>query len=269
MFNLDLFFKLCLIEINKFNTNIDKNRYKIKYSNEYYLKMIYFMFNDVNNWKFLKELKIYNSNYKYHYKTIYNKFREWSNKNVFKNAFYNFYFKLNTNLLLIDASSINNKYGNENVTINPEFKKKKITKLSFITNKNGFIYSVLPFDIKNKYNKYSTSVHDVKMINSSLNEIKNINNNSKYFTLIGDKAYKTKDLLKLNNKVVKIITPDKKNTKNKINKFKEKKLKLRIKIENIINNIKKYERVKTRKERKINYYMSWVYISCLINNLKC
>ena len=60
------------------------------------------------------------------------------------------------------------------------------------------------------------------MINRSLNEIKNINNNSKYFTLIGDKAYKTKDLLKLNNKVVKIITPDKKNTKNKINKFKEK-----------------------------------------------
>ncbi len=57
MFNLDLFFKLCLIEINKLNTYIDRNRYKIKYSNEYYLKMIYFMFNDIINCKFLKRIK--------------------------------------------------------------------------------------------------------------------------------------------------------------------------------------------------------------------
>ena len=86
---------------------------------------------------------------------------------------------------------------------------------------------------------------------------------------MGDKAYKCKDIIKLNNKIVKIITPDKTNSTNKNNKFKEKKLKLRIKVENIINNVKMNERVKTRKEKNINYYMSWIYISCLINNLKC
>lgn len=269
MFDLNLFFNLCLIEINKININIDRNRYKVKYSNEYFLKMIFYMYNNVNQWSFLSELKSYNSNCKYHYKTIYNKFRKWSNNNVFKNAFYNYYFKSGSNLLLIDASSINNKYGVENTTLNPELKKKKITKLSFIANKRGFIYSVIPFDIKNKYKKYSTSVHDVKMIKRSLDEIKYINNKSKYFVLLGDKAYKCKDKIKLNNKIVKIITPDKINSVNKNNKFKEKKLKLRIKVENIINNVKMNERVKTRKEKNINYYMSWIYISCLINNLKC
>jgi len=260
MFDLNLFFNLCLVEINKVNINIDKNRYKTKYSNEYYLKMIFYMYNDVNHWSFLTELKSYNNKYKYHYKTIYNKFRDWSNKNVFKTG---------TNLLLIDATTINNKYGSENITLNPELKKKKVSKLSIITNKKGFIYSVIPFDIKNKYQQYSTSVHDVKMITKSLNEIKHIDNKSKYFVLLGDKAYKCKDQIKINNKIVKIITPDKSNSINKNNIFKKKKLKLRIKVENVINNIKNSERVKTRKERKINYYMTWIYISCLINNLKC
>ena len=37
--------------------------------------------------------------------------------------------------------------------------------------------------------------------------------------------------------------------------------------ENVINKIKLYERVKTRKDRNINTYISWVYISGLINNL--
>ena len=214
------------------------------------------MYNNINQWSFLSELKSYNSNSKYHYKTIYNKFREWSNKNIFKNAFYNYYFKPSTNLLLIDATSINNKYGSENITLNPELKKKKITKLSFTVNKKGFIYSVLPFDIKNKYKNYSTSVHDVKMIKGSLDEIKYINNKSKYFVLLGDKAYKCNNIIKLNKKIVKIITPNKSNAINKNSAFKEKKLNLRIKVENVINNVKMNERIKTRKERKINYYMS-------------
>ena len=139
--------------------------------------------------------------------------------------------------------SINNKYGSENVVINVEYKKKKITKLSLITNKNGFIYSVIPFDIKNQYKNYSTSIHDVKMIEKNINDIQNINNNSKYYNLLADKAYKTQDKYKLKNTNLIIITPDKSNTINKNSKFKNKKLKQRIKIENVNCFIKKYERV--------------------------
>ena len=191
-----------------------------------------------------------------------------SKKKVFYNAFYNYNFKQNTNLLLIDATSINNKYGSEYTVINPEYKKKKITKLSVVSNKNNFIHTVDVFDLKSKYNNYNTSIHDVKMINKSLKKVA-IQNKSKYFFLLGDKAYKTKDTIKLNDKNVKIITPNKSNSLIKNSNYKDKKLKKRIRIENAINNIKRNERVKTRKDRNIVTYMSWVYISCLINNLKC
>jgi hypothetical protein len=260
--------ELYLIEIDKLNQKIDKNRYNTKYTDLYYLTLILYILNDINNWSFLSKLKEYNSNFKYHYKTVYNKFLYWTKNNVFKNAFYNYHFKQNTNLLLIDATSINNKYGSENVVINPEYRKKKITKLSIVSNKNNFIHSVEVFKIKNENNNYKTAIHDVKMINKSLDKVI-VNNKSKYFNLLGDKVYKTKDNYKLDEKNIKIITPDKSNTINKNTKFKNKKLKKRIRVENVINNIKRYERVKTRKDRNIINYMSWVYISCLINNLKC
>ncbi len=46
------------------------------------------------------------------------------------------------------------------------------------------MYTVIPFDIKNKNNNYSTSDHDVKMIDKNIKDIKNINNESKYLNLM-------------------------------------------------------------------------------------
>ena len=173
------FKKLCLISINKLNEHIDRKRYRVKYSDEYYLNFIFYMLNNINKWSFIVKLKDYNSKFKYHYKTIYNKFVYWSNNNVFYNAFYNYHLKKNTNLLLIDAASINNKYDCECIVINPEYKKKKITKLSVVSNKDNFIHSVEVFEIKNDNEKYNTLIHDVKMINKSLNKVF-VNNKSKY-----------------------------------------------------------------------------------------
>lgn len=258
--------ELCLIEIDKLNININKNRYKSKYTNEYYLNFIFYILNDINKWSFITKLKEYNSPFKYHYKTIYNKFLYWSNNSVFKNAFYNYLFNSNTNLLLIDSTSINNKYGSEDIVINPEYKKKKVKKLSIISNSKNFIHSIEAFDLKQKNNNYNTAIHDSKMIDKSLKNIK-IKNKSKYFYLLGDKAYKTKNKYKLNNKNILIITPDKKNTIIKNSYTKNKKLKKRIKVENVINKLKRFERIKTRKDKNINTYMSFVYISALINNI--
>jgi len=44
------------------------------------------------------------------------------------------------------------------------------------------------------------------MVYQSLKKV-NMNNKSKYFNLLGDKAYKTKEIFKLNNKNIKILTP--------------------------------------------------------------
>ncbi len=252
--------------------------------------MILHLLNNVNNWKFLTNIKKYNSKFKFHYKTIYNKFRLWTNHKIFENAFtpmeihnavMNLSFEVQTLCRFIMPIGIinlqrcenyyykfnNNQYGSENIVINPEYKKKKITKLSIISNKKGFIYSITNCEINNKFKNYSTSVHDVKTINNSINNINNIKNKSKYFVLLGDKAYKTKNKYKLLNKPIKIITPDKINSIIKNTNSNNKKLKLRIKVENVINNIKKFNRIKTKKNRKIKYYLSWVYLSSLINNL--
>ena len=148
-------------------------------------------------------------------------------------------------------------------------RKKKVTKLSLITNKNGFIYTVKPFDIKNDHGNYLTAIHDVKMISKNINDIKHINNESKYFHLLADKAYKTQENYKLNGKKIKIITPDKINSLKKNTKFLNKKLQKRTKIENINCFIKKQERIMVRKDRKLIYYMGFVYMGCLLNNIIC
>ena len=81
--------------------------------------------------------------------------------------------------------------------------------------------------------------------------------------MIGDKAYITKEEFNVFGKKVKIITPRKKNQKIK-KTFKDKKLlNERYKIENLFANIKKNARIKDRKEKTINNYLSFVYIGCL------
>lgn len=256
---------------------LDKNRkthYKVKYSNKYYLNMMMYLLNDINNWSFLKNIQGYGEYLKkevvpkYHYKTIQNKFNYWTNKGIFKNAFNKLKSNENFNMLFIDSTSLTNKYGSENITINPEYKKKKVTKLSIISNESGFILAIEPFDIKNKLKNGSlTSVHDVKMIEETLKNV-DINNNSKYYHLVGDKAYKNNYNLTLNNKKVITITPNKKNSLIKNSIKHDNKLKKRIVIEHVNLELKRYERCTIRKDKKINNFLSWIYISGLLNNIR-
>jgi hypothetical protein len=263
---------LILNEVNKLDTK-RHSKYKVKYTNEYYINMMMFLLKDINSWSFLKNISCYGNNKQnipnFHYVTIKNKFYLWTRLSIFENAFKNYnngYY--NTNQLYIDATSIYNKKGHENVVINPENKKKKVTKLSIISNKKGLILSVIPFDIKNTINnKIKTAVHDVKMINKTLKDINHINNNSKNYYLIADKAYKSQEKYLLTNKPVKILTPDKKNSKYKNTKFINLKVKNRIIIEHCNMNIKRYERIMLRKDGNIKTYMSWVYIGSLLNNI--
>ncbi len=63
-----------------------------------------------------------------------NKFNYWTNKGIFKNFFNKLKSNKNFNMLFIDSTSLTNKYSSENITINSEYKKKKVTKLSIISN---------------------------------------------------------------------------------------------------------------------------------------
>lgn len=140
--------------------------------------------------------------------------------------------------------------------------------MSTITNEHGFILSIQPFEVNKelKNNKF-TGVHDVKMIENTLLNVKQ-NNNSKYYHLLADKAYKHNYNLKLNGKKVITITPDKKNSLIKNSNYKKNKLKKRIKVEHSNLEIKRYERILTRKDKKLNTFLSWVYISSALNNIR-
>lgn len=242
----------------------------VTYCIEYYLILILHVKNNLNNWKILQSLILCCSPYK----SIYNQFLRWSNKDLFYHAFYNNLTKnyiLVNNTQIIDATSCSNKYGSENVTINPEYKKKKVTKVSLLCDENKIITSVSLFNIKTTSKKFKnknikTFVHDSKTIQQTVNNVNNLINVTK---IIGDGGYKTQDLIKQKDKKITIITPNRKNQKNNLNTNHDNSiLKQRYKIENVICSIKmNNERVFLRKDRKIKHFMSWFYIACLDHNI--
>ena len=153
--------------------------------------------------------RVYNFSSKNHFKTIYNKFRYWSNLGIFKNTFLNSIGHITTNCLIRDATSINNKQGVQNIGINPEQKKYNYTKLSAVCTKDKKILSVVACDNNKFFKKRKTIVHELKVVKQHMDNIKNIkylHNNSKYFRLIGDKGYVTKDKYSINHKNIHIIT---------------------------------------------------------------
>lgn len=280
--------------INIFNEVINNKYNKTKhityYSNEYYLTNIFEMLNDINKWETLKKLKSYNPiviNNKIantHFSTIRKKFNKWSNDGIFELAFnkcINLTKKNEDIKLSIDASFINNKYGIEDIALNIDNKKKKASKISLITDPNKFIYSILSIKIKKneiikidkrkKENKKLKKkrlgfIHDVNTIQDTIDKI-NLIYDFNSIILLGDKGYISDNEYKYNNKKVELLTYKKKNqtpnSKNDIEILKE-----RIYSENAISRIKKSERVMTRKDHKIKNYMSFVFLSSLINNLK-
>ena len=129
------------------------------------------------------------------------------------------------------------------------------------------------------YNKRKTAKHEIKNVQRTLDKInikvKDYVRNSKEFklksfafwvniNLIGDRGYITKEKFTINNKKISIITPKRKNQKNKIITKKEKSLlKERHKIENVFALINNNNRVMVRRDKNLNNYFSFIYISML------
>ena len=129
------------------------------------------------------------------------------------------------------------------------------------------------------YNKRKTAKHEIKNVQRTLDKInikvKDYVQNSKEFklksfafwvdvNLIGDRGYITKEKFTINNKKISIITPKRKNQKNKIITKKEKSLlKERHKIENVFALINNNNRVMVRRDKNLNNYFSFIYISML------
>ena len=190
----------------------------------------------------------------------------------------NFYNVDHKTDLFIDATYIFNKNGSEDVIVNPELTKKNATKLSTLSDVDGFIMSVSLSKANTKEIKYGKKIKKIKTASNDTELVQDLLNASNpnieihdncNYSVIGDKGYKTKKNFMIHKEKITIITPNKKNQKNNlINRHQKNKLKYRFIIENSINGFKHNSRISIRKDRKSLTFMGWVYISCLSYNIK-
>ena len=165
--------------------------------------------------------------------------------------------KITNNTLKLDKKITNNTLKLDKKIINNTFElDKKI--INNITKSDD-----------NKKKIIKTTTHDVMTIQSSLNNINVKFNNIKTLTLTGDLGYLSNKKYNYKDNIIQLITPIRKNQKNKIKTVIESEhLKQRYKIENGFCLLKKYERIVLRKDIKINTFMSFLYITCSIENNK-
>ena len=268
--NNELFYEILKV-IKK---NYIGNDRPLTYCFEYNLILILHVKNNLNNWSILQSLIICHNPYK----SVYGQFRRWSKVGVFLKAFENNIndniSKINLNKTgIIDATSVSNKYGSESVTINPEYKKKNVTKMSvliidkIIVGTTHFKTNKKEVTLKNKVLNIKTFEHDSKTIQRTVD---NVNKNIILDIIIADGGYKTNLTTLKNNKKIKIITPNRKNQKNKLNTVDDKELlKKRYQVENVLGSIKmNNERIMLRKDRKNISFDSWFNIALLEHNIK-
>jgi hypothetical protein len=127
--------------------------------------------------------------------------------------------------------------------------------------------SVLPCN-KIFINGRKTSCHDVKGIQPALDSLGLAIPNYVACNVIGDKGYISKSKYFIGKRNVTLITPKRKNQNEKTSKYDKKQLKDRYKIENVFATVKAYHRVNVRHETKLNNYLSFVYMSFLIEHIK-
>jgi transposase len=165
--------------------------------------------------------------------------------------------KTNTNNinLLIDASIVYNKNGVNKLGRNKFYKNKRTTKISLMTDTNGFPLSVL--FMKGNY-------HDNKVFNKHVTNCINLTrfDNKKIIADKGYSSHKNYELLDKNN--IKHIIPPRKNMKMYSSYvYSQKEYAKRIKIENIFALLKNYKRINNRYDKLLRTYISFVYLALI------
>jgi hypothetical protein len=219
-------------------------KYVEHYQSKKYLKVI------GNKYKTIQEYKNCNFDEKYndlkddyHWKSIKNEFSKWSDDNIFMEAHNTFlrknYYKMKPHLskasinLYIDITSCWNKYGIEEIGINPELKKKNVTRYAELVDDDGDMISIMHMKMhktdvfddneKLKYVKKTFS-HDISMVQKLFDNVIIHFDGRKNVYCGGDKAFKTQNEFYINNKKVRMITPQKsRSDKQKLKLTKKKK----------------------------------------------
>ncbi|ARF12558.1 transposase [Klosneuvirus KNV1] len=155
--------------------------------------------------------------------------------------------------LLIDSTIIYNKFGINKIGRNKFYKNKKTTKISLMTDINGFPLSVL--FLKGNY-------HDNSVFNKHIRDTLLILPNKK-IKIIADKAYSSKNNYTLldSHNLLHIIPPRKNMKIANDYKYEKNEYIKRIKIEHIFARLKTYKRLNLRYDKWLRNYSGFVYLA--------
>jgi putative transposase len=237
------------------NKNISKF-YSHKYPNSKYkltdiINEIIYVLKTGISWRNLRSSINYN--------TLYWHFIRFSSNNIFRDAFYylrnEYSSKTKPNVLIIDSTFIQNKFGKNLISRNKFFKNKQCNKLSVVTDNFGIPLSVL-LDAGN--------IHDLHFVLKHTKDLNKIKHKFSPVTLLADKGYVSKELkTELNKDGINIMTPAKTNMKPQLN-FDKNLYKKRIIIEHTNRKIKMFRRIDSRWDSDKNNLMSFIYLAVSI-----
>jgi transposase len=250
-FNIQFECKKIILNNKNLKSTYNKIHTNSKHSLDLIIDELFYFFKSGVSWKLLRSP--INS------KTLFWHFSKFVKNNIFLKLFNkikNTYINKHKNqdyTLLIDSTTIYNKYGVNKIGRNKFYKNKKTTKISLMTDINGFPLSVLFM----KGNYHDNSVFE-KHIRDALVILPN--NKKK---IMADKAYSSKknyDLLESKN-ITHIIPPRKNMKIAKTYKYNKDEYIKRIKIEHIFSRLKMFRRLNVRYEKLVRYFSSFVFIA--------
>jgi transposase len=246
------------------NTHILKNTYLKKHSNTKYsleliINEILYMLKSGVSWRLLRS--------PINYKTLHWHYSQFVKYNIFGKVFnkiktqYLNSSSKKTDMLYIDSTIIYNKNGVNKIGRNKFYKNKKTTKISLMTDKNGFPLSI--FFIKGNY-------HDNSIFNKHIRDAIIITPKIKK-TIIADKAYSSyKNYKLLEDKNLLHIIPPRNNMKlYKTYIYDKDEYKKRIKIEHIFGRLKMFKRIEQRNDKLLRNYRGFTFLafSCIAINI--
>jgi len=260
--------KIILEPILKFIESTFSNKRKVKISNKECLYWAVKVLTTGVPWNHITPNQC-------HYSTVYKRFKQWTTEHVFFNLWKQLVIDYQDKMLkidsqwfknlIIDSSMIKNIQGSDCIGKNHFDRNRLATKVSLIIDKQSIPLSC---------SFYPANQHDATTIDSS---IKNVIGRIKrrksklIHNVIGDMGYivnKQNKVRKINQHGINMVTPHRKNQKNKITTKDKMLLQSRYIIENVFCRLKKFNRVAFRRDKSITSFKSFFYLGLVILTLK-
>lgn len=248
-FDIKLELKNIILNTPSISSTYLRSHPNSKYTIDIIIDEIFYFLRSGTSWRFLSSpIKS---------KTLFWHFNNFCKSNIFAKLFSkikNIYLKsFCPSTFLIDSTPVHNKFGVTKIGRNKFYKNKKITKISLLSDVNGFPLSVFFM----KGNK-----HDNTLFKKHINDLLIITpkrNNKKILADKGYSSYCNYQYLDSNN--IKHIIPPRKNMKIAKNYFYDSSEYIkRIKIEHIFARLKLFKRIDNRYDKYMINFSSFVFL---------